>query len=67
MSFNTCTIRPNQHRQLPAIRGLSACLGSDSGKAAAIGAAPGAGRLGRGKDPLAIGAAERGAGCITAA
>ena len=46
----------NEHRHLPAIRGLSACLGSDSGKAAAIGAAPEAGRLGRGKDPLTTGA-----------
>ena len=56
----------NEYRQLPAIRGLSACLGSDSGKAAAIGAVPEAGRLGRGKDPLPTGAAGWRAGCITA-
>ena len=56
----------NEHRQVPAIRGLSACLGSDRGKAAAIGAAPEAGRLGRGKDPFTTGAAGWRAGCITA-
>ena len=55
----------NEDGQLPAVRGLSACFGSESGKAAVIGAAPEAGRLGRGKDPLTTGAAGR-EGCITA-